>query len=201
MTPGDLEGAAAGGGVWTAAGMAAVAVVIGAYRGLRGIKADSRQDTTVADLDTRLKAEQARADVMMKRADAFAAERNLVVAENAKLQATLEGFLKRLDALEAAVKAKDEKIADLEREVQGLEAAYDILVEEAAMTTVLLQQSGYEDIIEKVQAMHRERQKAIRLLDAKKHPCAPAEQLHENAARAKRTRLSGNAAPLKEPKT
>lgn len=197
MTPPDLGD----GGLIGAAATAMTVAVMAGYKALRGVKADSRQDTTVADLDTRLKAERQRADDMMQRADKFAAERNAALEDRAKLQATLEGFVTRLDALEKSVKEKDEKIDALEREVDSLEAAYDILVEEAATTTVLLQQSGYEDIIEKVHAMHREREKAMRLLKSQSDaPCAPADQLHENATRAKRSRLSGNPAPLKEPK-
>lgn len=189
MGPEDLGGA--GGGIWAVIGSVATALGVGVYRGLRGVKADARQDTTVADLDARLKAER-------ERADKFAAERMSMASDNAALRATLDGLRVRIDALEVAVKEKDARIDALEREVDSLEAAYDILVEEAATTNVLLQQSGHRDIIERVQEMHHEREKAMRLLQSQKGAhCSPAEP---PPAANKRPRLSGNAAPLKEVK-
>lgn len=181
------------GGALAAIGTAMTVLAAGVYKAMRGIKADGRQDTTVADLEARLKVER-------ERADRFAQERMEKSEENATLRADLRNLSLRFDELERSVAEKNTRIAALEREVGDLETVYDILVEEAATTNALLLQSGHGDIIEKVQALHAQREHALGLLARRKAPCAPADQLHDQSQSTRKQRLSGNPAPLKEQK-
>lgn len=171
-------------------GSAVVALGGGAallYKAARGVKVDSRHDNTVADLDARLKEERARADN-------FAKERMQMAADVASMTASL-GFLR--DQIRELKEERDEllrKVSTIEAEMNHLNSAMDVLIEEAAITKVVLTQSGHVDLLQQIQELVNDRVHALGLA-AK---CAPAPvSLHDQSTATRRKRLSGNDAPLK----
>ena len=125
--PGELEAAASGPAGW-ATGL--VIAVLGAWKAYRTLKDTSGDDRAVARKEDYIDDLVERIAHLEKRADMFAAEKNMAVLEEAKAKAKLEVAIGKMEILQGELDAIKENRVEAKELVKKLGEQIDQLREE-----------------------------------------------------------------------